>query len=655
MLKKRSDSPSTHKERAVWFNERTCWPLRDADPTALERVWQDRAAAAPEAGPVQWDPAGPFNIGGRITSLAVHPTNHHVLYAGAAAGGVWRSRNGGQSWETTWPRWANPHVGALAIHPQDPRVIYCATGEANLSADSYPGSGIYISRDGGETWNILAPAKECGLPRRIGTIGVNPYSGGGQVLYLGGVTHEETMPSGLYASSDGGKTWDVERFFTSHNYWCHSIVFHPDGLVYATLNTRGAQSGIWRLNDDGWEHLEMGLPPSERLGRISLAIAPSQPDTLYALAGDWGGKKVAGVFRSRNKGERWENVGDEQFAAEHLSSYDCTIAVHPDDPNFVIWGGIDLYLTRDGGKKWVRATQWNVVPRDSTYAHSDHHALAMPARDLIYTGSDGGVAMSKDGKSWIDISSGMNTAMFYSLDVAPTNSAVFGGGAQDNGTLLAGIALPKGHFQQVLTGDGGGMVIDPADETHVFGSSQNLHIYRHSPNRHWESEFWREVPLPPKDVTADEQAQTEIAVLAIDPTSTARIKTIWVGSKRLWRTTNYGGNWYPGSPFLDSSVITAIEIAPSNPDVLFVGTTRGGIFRSRDGGETWSGSLSGPEIPMRLVSQIRTHPKSAEKVVATVAGTGVVSRLIPRSKYAEAMSGEDTTGIDHVFYSEDGG
>jgi len=658
MLKKRSTPYSTHKDRAVWFNERTCWPLRDADPSALEKVWHTRASAPPATEPVQWEAAGPFNVGGRVTSLAVHPTDHQVLYAGAAAGGVWRSRDGGKSWETTWPKSANPHIGALAIHSKNPLVIYCATGEANLSADSYAGSGIYISQDGGDTWNMLAPAKECGLPRRIGTIGVHPYSGDGQVLYLGGVTHEETIPSGLYASSDGGKTWDVERFFSSRNYWCHSIVFHPDGLVFAALETTGTQNGIWRLNDEGWEHLEMGLPPSDRLGRIALAIAPSQPDTLYALAGDWGAKKVAGIFRSRNKGERWEKIGDEQFADEHLPSYDCTIAVHPQDPDFVVWGGVDLYITRDSGKKWVRATQWNADHMNPSYAHSDHHALAMPAGDRIYTGSDGGVAVSEDGgKSWTDRSRGMNTTMFYSLDVAPTNSSIFGGGAQDNGTLMAGIGSPKGDFQQVLTGDGGGMVFDPADEKHVFGTAQNLRVSRHSPSPRWDSASWKEAPLPASIVTADELSQTDVAVMAIDPTSTARVKTIWIGSKRLWRTSNYGGNWYPGSPFLDGTVITAIEIAPANPEMLFVGTTKGSIFRSRDGGQSWSGNVSGPEIPMRLVSQIRTHPKFAEKVVATVAGTGVVSRFIPHTRhYAAGMSAEEATaGIDHVFYSEDGG
>jgi len=658
MLKKRSAPFSTHKERAAWFSERTCWPLRDAHPLALERVWHERASAPPQTDPAKWEAAGPFNIAGRVTALAVHTANSQVLYAGAAAGGVWRSRNGGESWETHWPKWANPHVGALALHPQDARVVYCATGEANLSADSYAGSGVYISRDGGDTWNMLAPARECGLPRRIGTIGVNPYAGGGQVLYLGGVTHDETMPSALYASSDGGKTWEAERFFTSRNYWCHSIAFHPDGLVFAALNTGGAQNGIWRLTDDGWEHLEMGLPASDLLGRISLAAAPSQPDTLYALAGDWRGKKFAGVFRSRNKGERWEKIGEEQFADEHQSSYNSTIAVHPEDPNFVVWGGIDLYLTRDGGKRWARATQWDADRSNPAYAHSDHHALAMPAGNLIYTGSDGGVAVSEDGgKSWSGRSRGMNTTMFYSIDVAPTDGGVFGGGCQDNGTLLAGIGAPKGEFQQVLTGDGGWMVFDPADATHVFGSSQNIHIYRHSPNAHWESPSWKEVPLPPQELTDDEQRQTSIAVMAIDPTSTARVKTIWVGSERLWRTSNYGGTWYPGSPFLDGTAISAIEIAPANPEVIFVGTAKGFIYRSRDGGQTWSGNLSGPEIPMRLVSQIRTHPKSAEKLVATVAGTGVVSRLIPHSRhYAAAMTAEETTTpINHVFYSEDGG
>ena len=652
MVKKRGHPFSTHKDRTTWFAERTCWPLRDAHPAALEDVWSKWTA--PQADAPRWECAGPFNVAGRVTALAVDPRNHDIVHAGSAAGGLWRTRDGGLSWETNWPKPFSPHIGAVAIDPYQPDTIYCATGEANLSADSYAGSGIYISRDAGDTWKLLISARDSAIPRRIGTIGVHPYRGGGKILYLGGVTHDETIPSGLYASKDGGETWAAEQFFSSQSYWCHSIVFHPDGFIFATINTRGAENGIWRLGVEGWERLETGLPSGDQIGRVTLAMAPSHPAILYALVADWRGKKLQGVFRTRNRGERWEKLTTDSFESEHEMSYTNTIAVHPQNPDVALWGGIDLYVTRDGGKNWSKSSQWDADPATAVFVHADQHALAMPGGDRIYAGNDGGVAVSEDaGRTWSTRSRGMVTTMFYDMDAAPTNSGVFGGGAQDNGTLLTGIGDAPGEFHQVLPGDGGWMVFDPRDDTNVFGSAQNIRIYRHAPNSRWDADCWK--PIHPEGLTTEEEGQTAIAVMVINPSCEAALKTVWVGSKRLWRTTNSGGNWRPVSPVLDGSVITAIEIAAENPEVILVGTTNGSIFRSRDGGDSWSGDLSGPEIPRRLISQIRTHPRAAERIVVTVGGTGMVARLVPRHGYHGPAPRNELAPFSHVFYSVNGG
>jgi photosystem II stability/assembly factor-like uncharacterized protein len=608
-------------------------------------------AARPGRRQPQWECAGPFNIAGRVTALVVDPANHDVILAGAAAGGVWRSRDRGKTWETRWPKSFSQNIGALAMDPGGSRIIYCATGEANLSGDSYPGSGICVSRDGGDTWDLLAAAEACGLPRRIGTIRVNPFSAGRE-LYLGGVTHDETMPSGLYSSSDSGQTWRRENFFSSRNYWCHSIAFHPEGLVFVTLGLGGAQNGIWRLAAAGWERLERGLPPGDQLGRISLAIAPSQPGTIYAMAADWHGKRVLGVFRSLDQGENWAEIGGPHFRYERQMSYNNTIAADPEDPGFVVCGGVDLHITRDGGARWVRATQWNADEGAPCYVHGDHHAVVLPAPGLIFTGNDGGVAVSEDrGQTWSTRSAGMVTTMFYDIDVAPTNSKVFGGGTQDNGTLMTGIGGRRGEFQRVITGDGAWTVFDPTRETRVFTSRQNIDIVRHTASKHWESRFW--VDATPAEMTEAEHRQKAIAVMAIHP---VHGNIVWVGSSRLWRTTDVGRHWTPVSPFLDGSAITAIEVPSADPERILVGTTNGGIFRSLDRGKTWSGDLSGPEIPPRLISRIETHPRSAEKVVVTIAGTGVVSKLIPRAmRRRGGMSADVAERTWHVFYSDDGG
>jgi hypothetical protein len=213
---------------------------------------------------------GPVNIAGRVTTLIAHPADPLRLWAGAAAGGVWCSVDGGKNWQTTWPKWASPNIGALAFDAFDPKVIYCASGEANISPDCYPGSGVYVSRDEGATWEVLATADDNVLPRRIGALVSSPHTPG--LLYLGGVNLDETQAGGLYHSNDGGKLWLRENSISVHNYWCHSIALHPDGAVFAALEMNGRQTGIYRRDggdDTLWTQLHGGLPPGDKRSWVS--------------------------------------------------------------------------------------------------------------------------------------------------------------------------------------------------------------------------------------------------------------------------------------------------------------------------------------------------------------------------------------------------
>ena len=191
----------------------------------------------------------------------------------------------------------------------------------------------------------------------------------------------------------------------------------------------------------------------------------------------------------------------------------------------------------------------------------------------------------------------------------------------------------------------------PKTSTTSSASLSDIHIFRHTAARHWSEEFWEEIS--PKDMKPDEHHQNAIAVLAIDP---AHPRTLWVGSRRLWRTTRDGREWQPVSPEFDGSAITAIEIPAAAPGQVWAGTRNGGIFRSLDDGETWSGDLSGPEIPARVITRIESHPRTASRLVVTIGGTGTVSRAIPRARRRRAMSiTSGTENIAHVFLSEDGG
>lgn len=602
---------TTHKARSAWFQARAAWPLREASIVHLNR---QRAAFAPAAGvaaPV-WEMAGPSNIGGRCTSLAVHPTNADIVYIGAAGGGVWKSEDAGQTWTPLWHDQPSLNIGALALDAQNPDTIYAGTGEANLSADSYPGVGLYRSTDGGQTWTLLAASDTTGLPRRIGTIAIDPFDS--SHISLGGVRHSSADSAGMYTTHDGGATWKKESFIPG-DYFCHHIAFHPaaQGVVFATVDANGSMNGIWRSDDGGkaWTQLKKGLPAAASMHRTTLAIAPSKPDTMYAISAD-GMDGLLGVFKSTNRGSSWTSIADAALKNEGQMSYGNTIAVHPTNPNCVLCGGVDLHLSTNGGKKWKRATQWNLDRGKPRYAHADHHALAMPAAKpgRIYDANDGGMDLSENsGTSWTNRSNGLAATMFYDIDVAQTDGGLYGGGAQDNGTIITENGQGD-QFHEILGGDGGWMIIDPNDASHLVGSYYNCNIER------LRNGQWADITPTMPD---SEHASVWMVYITIDPSDS---NTFYTATQRVWKTGNDGASWKAVSGVLDGSPVSAIEVAPANPKMVYAGTEKGGIFRSADGGATWSGNVASSVLPGMIVTRIETHPKNGKQLFVTVGGTG---------------------------------
>lgn len=611
---KKPDRVNTHKHRSEWFQNRAAWPFRE--PPELKLDQERRRAMRMEAvpGEAQWHNVGPTNIGGRVSCLSVHPDNADDVLIGAAGGGLWRSKDAGLSWDSLWHQ-HDLNIGALARDPNDPNIIYCGTGEANLSADSYPGIGLYCSVNNGRSWKLLAKSKSTGIPTRIGTIAVDPFDS--DHIILGGVGYRDSIASGLFVSKDRGKSWTKPGFISDKNYWCHHVVFHPKrkGVVFATVDERGSRNGIWRSPDGGetWQQLTQGLPDSSlvKFNRTTLAIAPSQPDTMYAISAK-GFNAVLGVFRSDDMGDTWKTVAGKHFKEERQMSYNNTIAVHPQDPDFVICGGVDLHVTKNGGKKWTKVTQWYANRGDKNYAHADQHALVMPAAapGRIYAGNDGGVDLSEDkGKNWQNRSNGLAITMYYDLDVAPSNSNYFGGGAQDNGTLITITGQHHDHFE-LLGGDGGWIVFHPKDENHIYASYQYFHIYRFSEGT------YKEVSPP---ATTEERETVWMAYTCMNP---KKPKELFTGSQRVWRTRDRGDSWTPVSPVLDHSAISAIEVAAAATKQVYVGTTNGGFFRSLDSGKNWSSNLAGAELPGKIVTRIDSSPDDPGLLYATVGGFG---------------------------------
>ena len=625
---------TNHKVRSVWFQARAAWPVREAPVHSLVAARRAAKAVPPSAQHKgNWQLIGPTNIGGRVTSLVCDPAKPDRVWAGSAGGGVWYSEDAGNSWVAQWHSEDVLNVGSLAIDPKNSDVLYCGTGEANLSADSYAGVGIYRTTNGGKTWTLWAPVKTTRVPRRIGAIAIDPFDS--NRMMLGGIGFQEVSSSGtdlggLYYSADGGRTWTRQHAFTSGNYWCHAVLFHPGerGTVFAAITAQGMQSGIYKSTDGGstWTHLLEGLPSPDRIGRVSLALCAGKPQRMYANASQELSEhadQVLGVFRSDDAGLSWRKISGQHFNREAQMSYGNTIVVDPVNPNVVLCGGVDLHRTSDGGTTWKKVTQWDATRGSKEYAHADHHCLLMPpgAPGRVYDANDGGMDVSDDkGLTWKNRSVGLAATMFYDADVAQSDGRSFGGGAQDNGTVVT----YTGHtndFYELLGGDGGWMVYDPADATHVFASYYNLNIYRFAKKR------YKDVSPPADD---NEKNAVWMAYITLDP-SDARV--VYTGSYRLWRSMNDGDEWHALSPTLDGSTISCIEVADADPKRIYVGTENGSIFRSVDRGKTWSANIAGPVLPGHTITRLITRPTDANRLYATMANFG----------------------HPHVFRSDDGG
>lgn len=603
---------ATHKYRSRWFQARESWPFREIPGRVLDSE-RNRVADELQAfpGPAQWEFAGPSNIGGRMTSLVCDPVNPDRVIAGAAGGGLWRSNDAGRSWEVLWHKEPSLNIGALAIDQNDPDVVYCGTGEANMSADSHPGVGLYVTRNFGDSWQHLAESDVSGIPMRIGSIAVDPFDSGH--IRLGGVSHG-AGGDGMFTSRDGGQTWTRESFATSGRYRCHEIRFDPNGagIIYTAITAQGPLSGIWRSTDGGvsWTHRTQGLPQPSFIGRGAVALAPSDSKRLYAQLSDASGG-VLGVFKSEDGGDAWTIVSGNHFASERQMSYNNTIVVHPTDPDHVICGGVDLHRSKNGGKSWRRITDWRRDKGDARYAHADQHALIMPPADpgRVYACNDGGVDVSENGGNrWQNRSDDLAVTMYYDLEMAQSDSRMYGGGCQDNGTNITVTGASDDHFM-ISGGDGGWITIDPTNPQHLFASSQGMRILRFR-----QPEGWADVsPLP---AASAERRRMWMVFIAMDQGNPQRVFT---GTQRMFRTENDGDAWQAVSDVLDGSDITAIEVAFADSQCVYVGTENGGIFRSLDGGNSWSGDISGPLIPGRTVTRLKSSPADANLVYATVA------------------------------------
>lgn len=604
-----------------WFFRQRSFPDKDINYAALAEARRQaealrRATASRHAA--LWEQVGPTNIGGRITALAIHPSQPERIYAGAADGGVWYSENGGGNWIPVFDFNSTLSIGALAIDPNDPNTIYAGTGEANISADSYPGNGLFKSTDGGASWALSGLENS----HHIGRIAVNPQNSQQVFVAVSGMLFGRNDERGIYRSDDGGQSW-ARKLFISDSTAAIDVVIDPlnPAVVYAAMWERirtpgariagGITSGIFKSTDggDNWNQLFNGLPtPSPTVGRIGLSIAPSNPQVLYAIYADHPGY-FDGVFKTTNGGSSWSQVNDGVLGNIYSSFgwYFGNIYVDPVNENTVYALGVTMYKTTNGG------SSWGLVGSDM---HVDHHAIWVNPNNpqQVWVGNDGGLNISQNGAVSSSHIDGLPISQFYAGAVDVNYPERLYGGTQDNGTLRT--PGGAGNWEFILGGDGFYVVIDPNNSNILYAEYQWGGLQKTTNG----GSSW----LPATNGISSGDRNNWMTPVVMDPGNS---NVLYYGTQRVWRTANGAASWQAISSDLSNGpyptmssfgTVTTIDVAAGDPEVIYAGTDDGNLWVTPDGGVNWS--LISAALPQRWVTRVTVHPSDPATAIVTFSG-----------------------------------
>jgi hypothetical protein len=614
----------------------------------------------------RWRFLGPGNIGGRTRVVLIDPDDPSVMYAAGVSGGVWKSVTRGARWTPVGDDLMNMAVNAMVLHPTDRNVLYAGTGEGYFREEQrgtglpLRGNGIFVSRDGAETWTQL-PSTAGEDFHWVNDLAISPHDP--SRIYA-------ATRTGVWRSKDSGTTWS-NVVATSVKGGCLDLAFRTDtggDFLFASCGTF-EQATVYRAanaeNDSAWTPV-LAEP---NMGRTTLAIAPSQPSTIYALSAsnEPDPRKYQGmlaVWRSDLSGAAgsWtaqvRNTPTDDILGRYLLTNDSsvvieacggppqipttmgwycnTIAVDPTDAERVWVGGVDLFRSDNGGHTWGRASYWwseNV--EDSPFVHADQHVIAFHPRyngttnRIAYFGSDGGVFRTTDAHGQVvagsaaicdGVFSGMRfeplnhdygVTQFYHGIVLP-DGHTFLGGTQDNGTLRGTFEDGPNQWTRVLGGDGGYVAAD-ADPAFVYAESQFGRVARSDDSGRTFGPFTQGLN--------NQSNFLFVTPMAADPN---RPLTVWLGGGQMWRAVN-GNAWLRASaPFgIAAGLASALAIAPGNSDRVLAGTNLGTIFRTNAGTTSGPGTSWTATRPRDgFVSSITFDPSDTNVVYATYAGFG---------------------------------
>ncbi len=607
----------TYREEIQYFADWNYPYGQNIPRDVYNRMWSD-VKSVPSENEIdalvedQWKVIGPYGMKddlspakytGRILDLEVD--NSSSIRVATATGGLW-------GYWGPFPIPISDELNTLAIgsfdsHPHNADIMLVGTGEYYTGSPSYQkvGTGLWKTSDDGNSWTHITMTPEPDGFSRIRYSQHNPN-----------IVHAATV-DGYYRSTDAGTSWTRVLNLP----FCFDLAIDPsnNNYVYVTYNggmrrSTNAGANFFAIGTNG-----SGFPQSE-VGRISITICQANPTTLYTGVELDSNDAMLGVFKSTNFGANWTNVSPDSNVLGGQGNYDNVIAASPTNSNVVLFGGIRMWRTSDGGQNWVR----NLSPE----IHADQHAIVWKNGNEVYAGNDGGMCYSTNaGLNWVSNTNLFPITQFVNLGVGVSNSGVIFGGSRDNGicgTTNAGLT-----WTQTLAGDGSGVAIDPNNSSRIFMSSG-----AYSGSFSWKrfsstnTGFnWTEINDPVFD-----PAKTTYTKVRVDKSSPARFYTN-LGA-HIYRTTNSGTSWSKVNPtaFPDSSILN-FNVSKSGGLVYVCLNASPPVasakLRVLDGG-VWVERSTGLPAAQN-VRMVGVHPSNSNEVYAVMNGVGTPTQKIYKS------------------------
>jgi photosystem II stability/assembly factor-like uncharacterized protein len=604
-----------------------------AEKPATNAQEDDKEAQGPFKG-MQYRLVGPYR-GGRVVAVSGVVGQNDTYYFGAAAGGVWKTTDGGLTWKPIFDKTkgASPSIGAIAVSESDPNVIYVGTGEACIRGNIVGGNGVYKSIDAGTTWKFV------GLPdtHAIGRLIVDPKNP--DVAFVAALGHPfaDNEERGIFRTRDGGKTWEKVLYKDAKSGGI-DITFDPTNanILYAALwqakrtpwsmDSGGPGSGLYKSIDGGttWKQLTGHGLPEGTIGRIGVTVSGANPNRVWAVVeADKGG-----IFRSDDGGQTWRLMTDGHNYRQRAWYYSHIFA-DPKAADTVYILNTGTYRSNDGGKTFARIRT----------PHGDNHGLWIDPTNpkRLMNGNDGGATISTNGgENWTTVYN-QPTAQFYHV-VADNRFLYYIYGAQQDNTTVAiasaGLdgSITPSDWYPVGGGESGYIAPDPTDANIVYAGSYGGEITRYD-HRTRQEQAVNPWPINPigwaaADVKHRFQWTEPIVFSPHDP------KTLYYGGEVLFKTTDNGMNWTIISPDLTRNdkakqaasggpitkdntgvevydTIFSVVESPVQKYLIWAGTDDGLVHITRDGGQHWENVTPKAMPEWGTVSMIEASSRDA--------------------------------------------